>query len=247
MTHRRGSLDIKAVPARDGARFVAMIPGIRKHLRFVFRHSPSAIRQEWIDDALAQAFVLFAHLVHRKRAHLAYATALARYAAHHVRQGGLIGLRVKRRDVTSRAAQRRFGFRLTSADQCWGQSQLPFRELLCESRYATPAEIAAIRIDLARWLSLLSGRQREIAQCLAVGDSTGLVASRFQVSPGRISQIRLELETQWRRFHREPPEPKVSENRRAGWQPNSCPTRTVRLGHDERVRGNLRQLSLVKQ
>jgi hypothetical protein len=207
---------MQPVRAHDSVRFVAMIPGIQKQLRFAFRHSPAAVRQERIDDALAQAFVLFAHLVFRKRVRLAHPTALARYAAYRVRSGRSIGSRGNSRDVMSRVIQRRFGFRVVSADPgCWA-GQLGPTELLGESRQATPAELATIRLDFAAWLGRLSDRKREIALCLAVGESTGAVAQRFGVSSGRISQIRLEMATGWRQFHGEVPEREPRASRLLG-------------------------------
>jgi hypothetical protein len=219
MIRPRSSHRVKPVPANDSVRFVAMIPGIRKQLRFAFRYSPAAVRKERIDDALAQAFVLFAHLVLRKRVRLAHPTALARYAAHRVRSRRPIGSRSNSRDVMSPVTQRRFGFRVISADPgCWA-GHLRATELLGESRQATPAELATIRVDFASWLGRLSGRQREIALCLAVGESTGAVAQRFGVSCGRISQIRLELATCWRQFHGELPEWEQPARRLSGGSP----------------------------
>ena len=197
------SLLVKPVPAQDRVTFVALIPGIQKQLRFAFRHSPAAIRQERIDDALAHAFVLFSYLVRLKRVRLAHPTALARYAACRVRSRRPIGSRDSSRDVMSCAAQRRFGFRVITANSDCGASHQRSTELLGESRQATPAELAAIRIDFAAWLDQLSERQREIALCLAIGESTGVVARKFAVSCARISQIRLELAARWHQFHGE--------------------------------------------
>ena len=216
----RSSRRVKPVPAHDSVRFVAMIPGIRKQLRFAFRHSPPAVRQERIDDGLAQAFVLFAHLSRRKRVRLAHPTALARYAAHRVRSGRQIGSRSNSRDVMSRVTQRRFGFRVISADPGCPAGQLRSSELLGESRQATPAELAAIRVDFAAWLDRLSGRHREIALCLAVGEPTGTVAQRFHVSCARISQIRVELATRWRQFQGELPQPEQSVSRLSNGRPS---------------------------
>jgi hypothetical protein len=210
MIRRQCSPRTWAVPARNSAQFVAMIPQIQKQLRFAFRHSSAAVRQEQIDDALGQAFVLFAHLVRRRRVRLAHPTALARFAACHVRSGRLIGSSFNSRDVLSRATQQRFGFRVIPADQdCW-KGHSDSAELLGESRHATPAELAASRIDFASWLSCLSNRQRAIALCLAVGESTGEVARRFQVSGGRISQVRSDLATRWRQLQGERPQAQQS-------------------------------------
>jgi len=219
MIRRQSFQRVRPVPAHDSVRFVAMIPGIQKQLRFAFRHSPAAVRQERIDDALAHAFVLFAHLVLRKRVRLAHATALARYAAYRVRSRRPIGSRSNSRDVMSRVTQRRFGFRVMSADPgCWAD-QPGSAELLGESRQATPAELATIRLDFASWLGRLSDRQRAIALCLAVGESTGAVAQRFGVSSGRISQIRLELAARWRQFQGELPEREQPASRLSGGGP----------------------------
>jgi hypothetical protein len=189
--------------ARHNARFLAMLPLIRKQVRFEFRHLPSRIRDERINDAVAHAFVLFARLVRRHRVRLAHPTALARYAVYRVRSRRPIGSRMNSREVTSGGAQRRFGFRLISADAP-GRSGCPlWTEMLTAARRSTPAELAAIRIDFAVWLTQLSDRHREIAVSLASGERTSTVAQQYNVSCGRISQIRQELAMAWRLFQGE--------------------------------------------
>jgi hypothetical protein len=101
---------------------------------------------------------------------------------------------------------------------CWA-GHLRSSELLGESRQATPAELAAIRVDFAAWLSRLSDRHREIALCLAVGEPTGTVAQRFDVSCARISQVRADLAIRWRQFQGELPQPDRSASRLAGGRP----------------------------
>jgi hypothetical protein len=203
MIPRRRSLPLKPVPTHHTVRFVAMIPLIRKHSRFAFRDLPAAIRQERTDDALAHAFVLFAHLVHRRRVRLAHPTALARYAVYRVQSGRPLGSRMNSGDVMSPAAQRRHRFRVNSADTGCFASDLRWTELLSELRHATPADLAAMRIDFAAWLRQLSARHRDVALCMAFGETTGALARRYQVSCGRISQIRHELATLWRTFQGE--------------------------------------------
>ena len=248
MIRRQSSQRVKPVPAHDIVRFVAMIPVIQRHLRFFFRHSPMAVRQERIDDALAQAFVLFANLVVRQRVRLAHPTALARYAAYRVRSRRPIGSRSSSKDVMSRATQRRFEFRVMSVDPGSWTGNLPSTELLGESRQATPAELAAIRVDFAVWLGQLSDRQREIALCLAVGEPTGAVAHRFGVSSGRISQIRLELANRWRLFQCELSQREQQPRRSSGGSSpvarlDGCPPS---IGHLAPVAGHAPQSSAVR-
>ena len=68
---------------------------------------------------------------------------------------------------------------------------------------ATPADIAASRIDFPAWLSTLKSRDRKIAMKLATGETTGNVAKVFCLSAGRISQLRCELKKGWEQFHGE--------------------------------------------
>ena len=44
---------------------------------------------------------------------------------------------------------------------------------------------------------------RRIAEILATKESTKVVATRFRISAGRVSQIRRELEDSWREFQHE--------------------------------------------
>ena len=203
MMNCRARLQLGPVGPRDNARFVAMLPLIRKYVRFAFRSAPRATRQEQVDEALAQAFVLFAHLAQRKLVHLAYPTALARYASRRVRAGRTIGSGQHRSEAFCRVARRRLGFQLVSIEERARDGHSKWIDLLSATRRTTPADLAALRIDFAHWLWGLSPRRRQIALCLATGDCTSAVAARYRVSSARISQIRRELADGWDRFQGE--------------------------------------------
>ncbi|MCY2989043.1 MAG: hypothetical protein NTY19_14405 [Planctomycetota bacterium] len=78
-----------------------------------------------------------------------------------------------------------------------------WREVLVEDHHAGPAETAAARIDIGEWFDSLPRRKRRIAQTLATGETTKRTARQFRVSPGRISQMRRELQDAWRDFQGE--------------------------------------------
>ena len=78
--------NVRPQPARH-AGFLAMLPAIRRHARFCFRHDPTATRDELIQEAVATAFVAFARLVELNKADLAYASVLAKYAVAQVHAG----------------------------------------------------------------------------------------------------------------------------------------------------------------
>jgi FixJ family two-component response regulator len=75
-----------------------------------------------------------------------------------------------------------------------------WREVLVEDRRSSPAEIAATRLDFADWLKTLPTRDRQIAETLAIGETTGRVARMFRISAARVSRLRCELRENWRKF-----------------------------------------------
>ena len=188
---------------RGTMRFLSMLPSILKKVRFEFRHVPANVRDEKVDDALAHAFVLFTALVRRQRASLAHPTALARYAVYRVRSKRPIGSRMNSREVLCPTVQKRFGFQVISADAPGASGHPSWTEMLSAARRSTPAELAAIRIDFAAWLTQLSNRHRQIALCLASGERTSAIACHYKLSSARISQIRQELAMAWRLFQGE--------------------------------------------
>ena len=56
------------------------------------------------------------------------------------------------------------------------------------------------RCDLPAWLARLGRRNRKIAVEMAQSEKTQALARRFQISPGRVSQLRREFHEDWLRF-----------------------------------------------
>ena len=57
-----------------------------------------------------------------------------------------------------------------------------WNEILVGDKTATPADLAASRIDFPAWLETLNRRDRKIAMKLAVGEKPGRVARMFHLS-----------------------------------------------------------------
>src|SRR5262249_52488716 len=76
-------------------------------------------------------------------------------------------------------------------------------DALKDNTFTPPPDQAAFRIDYPAWLSRLGPRDRGIASDMALGHTTQELAARHQLSPGRISQLRREFHSDWRRFHGE--------------------------------------------
>jgi hypothetical protein len=183
--------------------FLGLLPQIREQARFAFRAEEKERRQELITEVIANCWAAFVRLVERGLVDVIYPSPLARFAIKQVREGRRVGAKLSVRDVSSEYAQRRKRItvgrldRYDDANGCW-------REVLIEDRKAGPAETAAARIDISVWLDTLPKHKRRIVRTLMTGESTSLTAKKFGVTPGRISQMRRELQAAWADFQGEP-------------------------------------------
>jgi len=180
-------------------RFLALMPAVRRCAEFSFRKLRPDLRKEMVDEVVVNALAAFARLVERGKEDSAYASSLAAYAVKQVRQGRELGNRLNAKDVSSRYAQQRKGLQVERLDQ-FDEAEGKWKEVLVEDKRATPAEVAAGRLDFEAWLATMPSLRRRIVECLATGETTREAAKRFGVSPGRISQIRREFHESWIAF-----------------------------------------------
>ena len=130
---------------------------------------------------------------------LRYASVLARFGVAQVRDGRMTGGSLNCRDVSSKYCQRQKGItverldKYDTEDECW-------EEILIPDNTCTPAELAASRIDFPAWLKTLKSRGRKVARFLSLSNGTAPAARKFDVSQGRVSQLRRELAQLWNKF-----------------------------------------------
>ena len=65
----------------------------------------------------------------------------------------------------------------------------------------SPPDMAAYLIDTEEWLARLPAKKREMAMDMASGETTTELAEKYQMTQGRVSQIRRELVESSREFH----------------------------------------------
>ena len=104
--------------------------------------------------------------------------------------------------MLSEYAQKVKGFHVDRMDHLDEESG-EWNQMVVEDRTATPADVACTRVDFGEWLRTLSNRERMIAETLATGETTGGTAKKFDISSGRVSQLRRELFERWRAFQGE--------------------------------------------
>jgi hypothetical protein len=182
--------------------FLAMLPQIRRQAQIAFRERDAESREDLVQEVIANSFCAFARLVSQGREEVASPWSLAEYAIRHVHAGRRVGSHLSCRDVLSTHARRLRGLRIERLDRFDDQEGV-WQEVLVESRNAGPAETAASRIDVQAWFGSLSSRNRRIAEMLATGEKTGIVAEKFGLSAARVSQLRSLLRKSWERLQEE--------------------------------------------
>jgi uncharacterized protein YjhX (UPF0386 family) len=180
-----------APPLPWQASFVQMLPTIRRYARIAFRELAPEEREEAIQTVIASAAVAFAGLAQSGRAKLGYATPLARYGVRRYRSGRLTGSRDNAADVGSVKCRLR-GCRTEPIDS--------IAQSISDYRRASPAEMAALRIDFSQWYGSLSRRDQRVVHALAQGERTSAVAELCRLTAGRVSQLRRELHDSWQLF-----------------------------------------------
>ncbi len=189
----------KAASARQNDLFVSLLPQIVEQAEYAFRLVPEEAREELVQEAVAQAYGMFVRLCRQGKTALVYATPLAKFAIRHVREGRRLGSRCNSLDVTSPCTCEGKRVAIERLDRFnWRRGE--WRDVLVEDRTAGPAEIAMTRLDFSSWLSTLSKRDRQLAEKLVLGETTGRVARTFRISAARVSQLRRELCANWHRF-----------------------------------------------
>ena len=190
-------------PDRD-AKFLAMLPRIRKQAVFYLRHLPRQDRADAVQEVVASSFVSYVRLIERGKSDLAYAGPLARYGAYQYLSGRRVGNRLNGHDVTSDYCQRSKRILVEQLDR-FDDPTSEWDQLVVEDRRSTPADVAATRVDFRAWLESMPERTRHVAETLATGEATSHVARMFGCSASRVSQLRRELYHAWLVFTGEAP------------------------------------------
>ena len=182
------------------ARFMAMVPQIQRRAQRAFRACTAELREEIVAEVVADCFIWYRRLVELGRINDAHANALAHYSIKRIASGVQVGCRRNRFDTASRYARLKTGMRREPL--YWRDSDTgEWHEMLLEAPGASPADLAAARIDIRHWFSTLSIRNRAIAVALAAGERTHRVAEQFGLSSGRIAQMRREFAKSWLALH----------------------------------------------
>jgi hypothetical protein len=192
--------------------FLTLLPIVERHARIVFRDLDDEAREEAAAEVVAAAFEAHVLLKARGRNPVGFPSSFATYSVLRVKDGRHVGGRSSSRDVLSRKAQQRRGFRVESLPastrtafeslyaQGQGQQQQGTLEERLRDNTQTPVpEQVAFRLDFPVFLQALTARDRQMALALAEGHAAKQVADRFGLTPSRVTQLR----QQWQQWQRE--------------------------------------------
>ena len=197
--------------------FLALLPKIQTHASISFRHIRCpATRADKIAETIALGWKWFVRLHERGKNINEFVMHFVALVAKAVKSGRRIAGMAKAKDVMSERCQARHGFNVESLptsprasyearySKPHGQQDYDaFEERLADNAITPPPDAAAFRIDFPQWRSSRSERDRRLIDLLMLDTRTKDAARTFGVSPGRVSQKRLEFHEDWLRFHGE--------------------------------------------
>jgi hypothetical protein len=203
-------------PVRDSlhAQYLALVPRIENHACIVFRDVLCHDRRaDLIAEAVALGWRWFMRLNERGKDVHEFPAAFAVFVARAIKAGRRITGQEKPKDVLSPLAQRRHNFKVEVLPGSFarshemlcgsvrGQKQHDaYEERLTDNTWTPPDEQAMFRLDFAGWLKTLTGRERRLIRAMAMNERTKDLSRQFELSPGRISQMRREFHESWQRF-----------------------------------------------
>ena len=190
--------------------FLQVLPAVQTHAQIQFRRLTADRREEAIQETIAAACAIYQLAAVQGKLNVVCPSSLANFAVRHVRTGRHVGGNQDgAKDVLSPLCRRRHGVQVVSHDRhhayasvCDGTTD-GWRRIAVEDRKTNIPDLAAFRVDFGEWLRTLTRRDRRILSALSSGDTTGVVAERFGLTAGRVSQLRRKFEQLWRRFQGE--------------------------------------------
>jgi hypothetical protein len=196
------------------AAFLTILPRIMLHGQVVFRNLKCPDRKaNAIAEIVALSWRWFLRLAAKGKDATRFPTALATFAARAVKSGRRLCGQEKAKDVMNPMTQKRQGFRVEPLPSSTGASHEylysaphgqdhhdAFEERLRDNTITPIPDQVQFRIDWPAWLATLTGRERRMIQAMAQNERTSDLSRQFEVSPGRISQLRREFQADWQRF-----------------------------------------------
>jgi hypothetical protein len=205
-----------ALPADNAwqAPFLALLPKLHTHAQIYFRNIQCPDKKaDKVAEMVALAWRWYIRLCEKGKDITTFSMVFIYLAAKAVKSGRRITGQEKSRDVLSPLAQQRHNFVVASLptstrvahESLYGEpqgqkKQDSYEELLQDNLVTPIPDQVQFRIDFPAWLATLTGRERRLIRAMARNERTSDLSKEFELSPGRISQLRKEFQQGWRRY-----------------------------------------------
>jgi hypothetical protein len=199
------------------SRYLALLPIVEQYAPLAARglrcpHRRAEIAQEM----RAVVWSWLVRLAGHGKDGSAFPASLAFLAARAVRAGRKVTGQESAQDVLSPRAQARHHFTVAQLAERPILRGTVWEEALADNHRTPPDEAACFRLDWPCWLASWDERDRRLIEDLAMGERTGDMARKYDVSPGRVSQKRQQFREDWQRFQCEDndPDEQLAQSRR---------------------------------
>lgn len=194
--------------------FLVLLPRIEGYAQFSFRglRCPQS-KADSVQETIAISFHWYVRLIGRGKNPAQFPTTFAAFAVRAVKSGRRLCGQEPARDVLSRQAQLKHGFRVNylasstsrSHERIYstvhGQRQMDaYEEILQDNSQTAIPEQVCFRLDWPAWLATRTERDRRIIRKMTLNDRTSDLARHFGIGPSRISQLRQNYREDWTRF-----------------------------------------------
>jgi hypothetical protein len=197
----------------EGA-FLALLPRIEAHARIYFRHLKCAHQKaDAVQEMCALAWQWLLRLQEKGKDPSCFVTAFVTFLARAVNSGRRLAGMAKAKDVLNPRAQKRHGFKVENlptsfragqeylyASPLGQQLQDEMEERLQDNTITPVFDQVQFRIDFRAWMRTLTPRERRMIRGMMRNERTKDLSKRFEVTAGRISQMRREFHDSWQRF-----------------------------------------------
>ena len=205
--------------ASHHAVFLALLPRLQTHAQIQFRFIACRDqRADKISEVVALAWKWYVRLIEQGKDIKQFPMVFIYLVVKAVRSGRRLAGAEKAKDVMNPMTQRRHGFAVKSLPlrtrqtrqsiygSVRGQRDLDaFEERLKDNTVTPPPIAAAFRIDFPEFLDHLTDRDRAMATFLAQEHPATMAAERFDVTPGRVTQLRQRWRREWQVLQGEEP------------------------------------------
>jgi hypothetical protein len=195
------------------SKFEALLPRIIDCLRKAcWRLRCAESRADFIAEGVGLCWKWFCRAVAKGKDVASFVTAMAKLAARAVQYGRTVCGQQKAKDVMSLTAKRKHGvvverfgsgqihFQTASSGVGHQHKEILFEDALAENTVTSIPQQVMFRVDWPRFVEKQSHRDQQLMEFLAAGNSNQDAATKFGLTPGRVSQLRRSWCEAWQEF-----------------------------------------------